>query len=268
MGINDVQLIGGSSKYEGRVEVCINRAWGSVCAHNWGHQEAGIVCNQIGSMKYKVRYGYASSFGFPIDTDVPVLLGYLYCKGHEKTLIECDQSYSYTNFYCNSNYYDVGLICQAPCVERAVRSNDDGYVELCLNGTWGTICSDYWDNNDASVICKQLGHSPYGAIGLGKRYNEQYISHFIIDINCTGTEETIWDCPRDNVNVCSSDKTALIICQVIGTVDSDCIDGDIRLVDGRTKYEGRVEVCINRAWGSVCSQGWGALDCQVLCVDN
>ena len=54
-----------------------------------------------------------------------------------------------------------------------------------------------------------------GAIGLGKRYNEQYISHFIIDINCTGTEETIWDCPRDNVNVCSSDKTALIICQGI-----------------------------------------------------
>ena len=108
----DVQLIGGSSKYEGRVEVCINGALGSVCSHNWGHQEAGIVCNQIGSMKYRVRYGYASSFGFPINTDVPVLLGYLYCKGHEKTLIECDQSYSYTNFYCNSNYYDVGLICQ------------------------------------------------------------------------------------------------------------------------------------------------------------
>ena len=43
-----VRLVGGSIEQEGRVEVCYNGVWGTLCDSNWGQIDAYIVCRQLG----------------------------------------------------------------------------------------------------------------------------------------------------------------------------------------------------------------------------
>ena len=107
---------------------------------------------------------------------------------------------------------------------------------MCLNGTWGTICSNSFDDKDASVVCKQLGYSPYGefcrymityndtftgAISLSTSYLYGYYLNinyyhptYIYELKCTGIENNIWDCPySDSYHYCRYYQDAAVICQ-------------------------------------------------------
>lgn len=44
-----------------------------------------------------------------------------------------------------------------------------------------------------------------------------------------------------------------------------CSDGDIRLVGGTLEEEGRVEICMNEFWGTVCDDGWSNVEANVVC---
>ncbi|XP_033104713.1 neurotrypsin-like [Anneissia japonica] len=80
-----VRLAGGSTIYEGRVEIYYNGEWGTVCNDRWDLDDALVVCRELG-------YGYPVQtliYGYQGDTYQNILLDEVDCSGWESRLSSC-----------------------------------------------------------------------------------------------------------------------------------------------------------------------------------
>ena len=82
---------------------------------------------------------------------------------------------------------------------------------------WSIVCDDYWDSNDGSVVCRQLGYSGVSNVHHGAVYG-QGSSSYILNSHpqCNGYESRIGDCstnlPWSYTHGCSRSEAVGIDC--------------------------------------------------------
>ena len=119
--------------------------------------------------------------------------------------------------------------------------NTIGRIEVCQNGTWGTVhdCpSSQFSVAEASIVCKHLGYSPYGnyfvtqltflykLIGAiprpGSFGGYSTSSPIIYNLDCTGEENNLWACSYSTYCDYLSDNIIAVECQC----EYSCIKND------------------------------------------
>eukprot|EP00731_Ephydatia_muelleri_P010183 Em0005g769a len=170
---------------------------------------------------------------------------------------------------------------QSPCSSGATRVvpftsspvTYAGIVEVCLNGTWGTVCADspntLWSEKNAQVFCQGLGLGFSGALNPVDQstISASYRSPPTTPINykavrCNGTETSLSQCSHSKTTTgCTHASDAAVVCR------QSVSDGDVRLVGSPTNGQGAVEIYDQASlkWYRVCPTGWTSSYASVVC---
>uniref|UniRef100_A0A4W2G6U4 Antigen WC1.1 n=1 Tax=Bos indicus x Bos taurus TaxID=30522 RepID=A0A4W2G6U4_BOBOX len=283
---SEVRLMtNGSSQCEGQVEMNISGQWRALCASHWSLANANVICRQLGC-------GVAiSTPGGPhlVEEGDQILTARFHCSGAESFLWSCpvtvlggpDCSHGNTaSVICSGNQIQVLPQCNyslsqpagsAASEESAPYCSDSrqlrlvdgggpcaGRVEILDQGSWGTICDDGWDLDDARVVCRQLG--------CGEALNATGSAHFgagsgpiwLDNLNCTGKESHVWRCPSRGwgQHNCRHKQDAGVICSEFLA---------LRMVSEDQQCAGWLEVFYNGTWGSVCRSPMEDITVSMIC---
>ncbi|NXL38438.1 C163A protein, partial [Glaucidium brasilianum] len=292
-GYGGYRLANGSTTCSGRVELLHGGTWGTLCDYLWDLPAANALCQQLDC---GLNCGYAKSIQTGdrfVDGNGSVWRDAFYCEGSESCLWDCAQitlgnptcsAREAATVICSGNVQcggnetqlmlcktsysqmvpmgvaeDVGVICSGDRQIRLVNGTMRcaGRVELYHDGIWGTICDDNWDLSDANVVCKQLrcGHAIKAVASA--HYGEGSGQIWLDDVNCTGAESDLWECPSRawGQHNCQHKEDAGVLCSEFLA---------LRLANGN-ECAGRLEVFYNGTWGSICSNRMSQLTAVTVC---
>ena len=109
----EIRLVNGPDNFEGRVEVCHNNEWGTVCDNSWSANDGIVACHQLG-----LSYVSVVTNAYYGEGEGQVWLESLHCSGSESQLTDC----SFNGFGSSSctHHEDAGLVCNSKYISNSL----------------------------------------------------------------------------------------------------------------------------------------------------
>ncbi|XP_043308327.1 T-cell differentiation antigen CD6 isoform X5 [Cervus canadensis] len=215
-----VRLVNGSSRCDGTVEIWFRQSWQPMCGALWELDTSHALCSWLDC-------GQAHQLELPVlQTPEPppgaaagnaswapnttwVLAPAVQCSRPE--WLSC----KVVERGCRSEEWPAQVNCTEKRDLKLVGGGSpcEGRVEMLELGQWGSVCDDTWDLEDAHVVCRQLGcgwavqalPGLHFAPGQGRIHRDQ--------VNCSGLETYLWDCPGLPGNgYCGHKEDAGVVC--------------------------------------------------------
>ncbi|NWV78536.1 C163A protein, partial [Dasyornis broadbenti] len=268
----DFRLGNSSSGCTGRVEVAVRGTWGSVCATEWDLPDAHVLCRHLGcgpaftvlpggsfgsgdGPVWPDAFGCSGSERHPGECPVAVL-GKPPCAPGNTATVNCSEEYE-IDFEQNTRSMTTAragvrhgavISCSGSRRVRLVGSSGrcTGRVEVYSGGTWRTVCQEGWDLQDAAVVCRELGCGTAVEALSSERFGAGTGLPWPYIPDCSGTEESLWECGRSVQHECGHGGGAGAIC-------SEQLS--VQLVGSQGRCHGYLEVSHNGTWHRVCANG-------------
>ncbi|KAH3858727.1 hypothetical protein DPMN_101354 [Dreissena polymorpha] len=234
-----LRLYNGSSIKSGRVEVLYNGSWLHVCRHSdMDRREFDLICQQLGFN----QSGYQL---VSMENIVTKGIRSLECRGAESDISDCRSGQWDVVGYCIPET----IACNSTVRLINGSSERSGRVEVLNQGKWGTICADGFDITEANVVCRKAGIRLWNASVLpGSPFGKGSAESILGNVSCKGNESDLSECNSSpwKLTKCGKEDVATVDCRVQNT--------PLRLVGGKTKYSGRVELFYEGTWRSYCHE--------------
>uniref|UniRef100_A0A8C9PV75 SRCR domain-containing protein n=1 Tax=Spermophilus dauricus TaxID=99837 RepID=A0A8C9PV75_SPEDA len=208
-----LRLVSEDQECSGWLEVFYNNTWGSVCHSPMEPMTLSIICRQLGCGDTRTLDFWVPSR----EGSRPRWVDGIRCRETDTSLWQCPSDpWKYQS--CSSEE-EAHITCTGDLLSIFMclsynPSHSLCRVEILHQHSWGTVCDDSWDLNDAHVVCRQLGCGEAINALLYAQFGEGSGPIWLTQLACTGEEDYLWNCPSLGwgKNNCRHSKDAGVIC--------------------------------------------------------